>query len=251
MAALCCGHRDHRRRRPVRGRAVVAGHGADGAAGLPLPAARAGHRDGGRRHHRFPDRRHGRLHDRRQLRLYRRADRHRQAPRPRHPDRLRGLARRRCDVRRVRGVRAGDPGAAAPPDLRLGDRQRQRPRRGDRPHPGHGGPGRTTQTRFRHGAAALAVSVLRLVGVVHRDRQPYRLVGAVAGDGAAARDSRCAQAGALDRHRDHRAGARPAARRPLPLSQRRPRRARPGVARLWNPASTSPSPAPTARARRR
>ena len=152
-----CGDRDLLRRRSLRGRAVVAGHGADGAAVLPLPAARAGHSDGGRRHHRVPDRRHGRLHDGRQLRLYRRVDGHRQAPRPRHPDRPRGLTRRRCDLRRVRGGRAGGPRASAPPDLRVGDRQRRRPRRGDRPHPGHGWSGRTTQTRFRHGAAALAV----------------------------------------------------------------------------------------------
>ena len=133
-----CGDRDLLRRRSLRGRTVVAGDGADGSAVLPLPAARAGHSDGGRRHHRVPDRRHGRLHDGRQLRLYRRVDGHRQTPRPRHPDRPRGLTRRGCDLRRVRGGRAGGPCASAPPDLRVGDRQRRRPRRGDRPHPGHG-----------------------------------------------------------------------------------------------------------------
>ena len=77
-------------------------------------------------HHRVPDRRHGRLHDRRQLRVHRRADRHRQTPRARHADRLSQLARRRCGLRRGGRRGAGRPRAAAPPDLRVDDRQHQR-----------------------------------------------------------------------------------------------------------------------------
>ncbi len=73
---------------------------------------------------------------------------------------------------------------------------------------------------------ALAVPVLRVLGVVHRHGHTHRLVGAVAGDGPAARHSRCAQAGVLHRQRTDRTRACAAARRPLPLSHRRPRRAR-------------------------
>ena len=65
-------------------------------------------------------------------------------------------------VRRRHGGGAGDPGAAAPPDLRFRDRQHQRARRGDRPHSRHGARRRAAQARLRHRAALLAVPVLRL-----------------------------------------------------------------------------------------
>ena len=100
-------------------------------------------------------------------------------------DGVRRRARRRGAVRRRHGGGAGDPGPAAPPDLRLDDRQHQRPRRGDRPHSRHGARRRAAQARLRHRAGLLAVPVLRIVGAVDRHGHPHRLVGAVAGDGAA------------------------------------------------------------------
>ena len=115
-------------------------------------------------------------------------------------------------------------------DLRIGDRQRQRRRRDHRAHPQHGRPGRSTQARLRHRAGLLAVAVLRVLGVVHRDSHPHRLVGVVAGDVATADHSRCAQARVLGRHRNDRTRSDAPARRPLPLSQRRSRRAGAGVA---------------------
>ena len=171
---------------------------------------------------RFSDRRHGRIHDGRQLRLHRRADRHRQAARPRHPDRVRS---QRSSPGRLFGAAArggaGDPGPAAPPDLRIDDRQRQR--RSPRciaSHSRHGARRRAAQERLRHRAALLAVPVLRLVGALHHHRHVHRLVGAVAGDGPPARDSRRPQAGSSDRRRTGRPRAGAAARRPVPLSRR-------------------------------
>ena len=63
------------------------------------------------------------------------AHRHHQAARSRHADRpLRGAGRRGGIRRRRRGGADGSV-AAAQPDLRVDDRQHQRPGRGDRAHP--------------------------------------------------------------------------------------------------------------------
>ena len=78
---------------------------------------------------------------------------------------------------------------------------------------------RPTQTRLRHRTGLLAVPVLRVLGVFHRDGHPHRLVGVVAGDVATADHSRCAQARVLGRHRNDRTRPDAPARRPLPLPQ--------------------------------
>ena len=65
--------------------------------------------------------------------------------------------------------------------------------------------------------------------VDHRG-QSHRLVGAVAGDDATARHSRRPQAGVLDRHRVRSHRCLRGCTTSVPLPQRRPRRARPGVA---------------------
>ena len=220
MAALCAATAIIAVVVPFAAGRVAAGHRADGAARLPVPASGADRRDRRRRRDRVSDRRDGRIHDRRQLRLHRRADRHRQAARPRHPTVFVRGARRRRAVRRRHGGGARDPGAAAPPDLRLRDRQHQRARRGDRPHSRHGARRRAAQARLRHRAALLAVPVLRHVGAVHRHRHVHRLVGAVAGDEPTARDSRRAQARIVGRRRTDRPRAGPAARRSVPLPAR-------------------------------
>ena len=91
----------------------------------------------------------------------------------------------------VRGS-AVDSGPAAPPDLRVDDRQRRRRGRGPRAHPQlvvaarHGRLRRASEERLRHRAALLAVPDRRVVGAQHHHRHADRLVGAVAGDRPAA-----------------------------------------------------------------
>ena len=70
---------------------------------------------------------------------------------------------------------------------------------------------RAAQARLRHRAALLAVSDRRLFGAVHHDRHADRLVGAVPGAGATARNSRRAQARVVRGHRSAGAGAGAAA----------------------------------------
>ena len=225
-----CRDRHHRRRRAVRRRPVAAGHGADGAAGLPLPAAGADHRDGGRRDHRVPDRRHGRVDDRGQLRLHRRTHRNRQASRARHHDGGGGGPGRRRTVRAGHRGGSGRAGPAAASDLRVGHRQRRRGSRDPRAHPEHAGRGRATDPGLRHGARLLACPVLPRGGLLHHLGQPGRLVGAVQGAGPAARRARRAQARAVRRHRPGGPGAIAAARRRVPLPGHGPRRAGSGLA---------------------
>ncbi len=78
--------RDHRGRRPLRGRRVVARHGAHGAAGLPVPHSGPHRGDGRRRTDCVSGGRHGRAHDRGELRVHRSADRPGQAQGAWYPD---------------------------------------------------------------------------------------------------------------------------------------------------------------------
>ena len=118
-------------------------------------------------------------------------------------------ARRRCAVRRGHRGRAGRPEPAASPDLRFGDRQHHRAGRDHRPHPRAwralpSGSKRTSRRRWTTGRSCSSARRC----LQHHLRQPGRLVGVVAGAGAAARRARRAQAGGVSRHRPDRAGAR-------------------------------------------
>ena len=86
----------------------------------------------------------------------------------------------------------------------------------------HGRPGRAAEERLRHRAALLALPARRVVGGHHHRRDADRMVGVVAGDQPARRDTRRAQTRLRTRHRADRARSGAAHRCPVPLSQERP-----------------------------
>ena len=111
-----------------------------------------------------------------QLRLHRSVDRSDPAAWSRHADGPRRRVGRGRGVRGRGGGSAGGPGPAAPPDLRIDDRQRRRHRgvHGGAPELAvaarHGGLSRAPQERVRHGAELLAIPARRMVGDHHHRR---------------------------------------------------------------------------------